>query len=99
MVIVEGIILHKDGVIINLNVFGKSEILWFNDMEMIPQCHIFDAEVHPKIVTHVIPVVVVVINRARSLFTLHDAGKSQFVRILFGLLRPALGRHFVIERS
>jgi len=30
--IVEGIILHKDGVIINLNVFGKSEILWFNDM-------------------------------------------------------------------
>jgi hypothetical protein len=32
MVIVEGIILHKDGVIVNLSVFGKSEILWFNDM-------------------------------------------------------------------
>jgi len=31
-VIAEGIILHKDGVIINLNAFGKSEIPWFNDV-------------------------------------------------------------------
>jgi hypothetical protein len=97
MVIVEGIILHKDGVIINLNVFGKSEILWFNDMEMIPQCHIFDAEVHPKIVTHVIPVVVVVINRARSLFT--TLGNASLFACFSDFCDPPLGQHFVIERS
>jgi hypothetical protein len=32
LTIAEGIILHKDGVIIDLNAFGKSEILWFNDI-------------------------------------------------------------------
>jgi hypothetical protein len=84
MVIVEGIILHKDGVIINLNVFGKSEILWFNDMGQYE----YDAEVHHKIVTHVIPVVVVVINRARSLITM--LGKASLFACFSDFCDPLL---------
>ena len=56
---------------------------------MIPQCHIYDAEVHHKIVTHVIlVVVVVVINRARSLIT--TLGKASLFACFSDFCDPLL---------